>query len=247
MEINELKTTERKSVLITGASSGIGLAIARALADNGYEVYGIGRNFDESSSNPEKFHCVICDITDTDALEKSVNEIRKSHPIDVLINNAGCAYYGFHEELNASKIKEIVRTDLEAPLILTQMLLRDMKANGGSIINISSVTAVSHANPHGAAYGAAKAGLYSFSGSVFEEARKHGVRVTAILPDMTDTDLYRNADFKADDEEGASLSPKDVADAVLFVLSRPEGVVVEELVIRPQLHRIKRKTKNDLH
>ncbi len=244
MEMNELKINERKTVLITGASSGIGLAVSRTLADNGFEVYGFGRNFDdEASSGPENFHCVICDITDTDALEKCVNEIRKLHHIDVLINNAGCAYYGLHEELNASKIKDIVRTDLETPLILTQMLLRDMKANGGSIINISSVTAISHANPHGAAYGAAKAGLLSFSGSVFEEARKHGVKVTAILPDMTDTDLYRNADFEADDEKGASLLPRDVADAVLFVLSRPYGVVVEELVIRPQFHRIKRKNK----
>ena len=243
MEMNENKT-----VLITGASSGIGLAIAKTLADNGYEVYGIGRNFEgEKASHHDCFHCVICDITDTDALKKCVGEIRRERRIDVLINNAGCAYYGLHEELNASKIKEIVRTDLEAPLILTQMLLRDMKAYRGSIINISSVTAVSRSNPHGAAYGAAKAGLLSFSGSIFEEARKHGVKVTSILPDMTDTYLYRNADFEADDEAGASLSPQDVADAVLFVLSRPEGVVIEELVIRPQLHRIKRKKKNEFN
>ena len=238
---------EKKTVLITGASSGIGLAIAMTLADSGYEVYGIGRSFDDTKVYPSCFHCVTCDITDTEALEKCVKEIRRQCRIDVLINNAGCAYYGLHEELNASKIKKIVRTDLEAPIILTQMLLRDLKVNGGSIINISSVTAISHANPHGAAYGAAKAGLYSFTGSIFEEARKHGVRVTAILPDMTDTCLYRNADFEADDEKGCSLSSKDIADAVLFVLSRPEGVVIEELVIRPQLHRIKRKRKNDLH
>ena len=237
MEVNDKKT-----VLITGASSGIGLAIARTLTDNGYEVYGIGRNFDDATlSFSDCFHCVICDITDTDALENCVNKIRSGHRIDVLINNAGCAYYGLHEELNASKIKEIVRTDLETPLILTQMLLRDMKKSGGTIINISSVTALSRANAHGAAYGAAKAGLNSFSGSVFEEARKHGVKVTSILPDMAATDLYRNADFEADDEKGASLSAQDVADAVSFVLSRPEGVVIEELVIRPQLHRIKRK------
>ncbi len=239
-----MEMNRKKTVFITGASSGIGLAIARTLADNGYEVYGIGRNFDDDTKTiSDSFHCVTCDITDDDSLKKCVDGIRKEHHIDVLINNAGCAYYGLHEELNASKIKEIVRTDLEAPLILTQMLLRDMKANGGSIINISSVTAISNANPHGAAYGAAKAGLYSFSKSIFEEARKHGVRVTAILPDMTDTRLYRNADFEAAGETGASLSSQDVADAVLFVLSRPEGVVVEELVIRPQLHRIKRKKK----
>ena len=77
-------------------------------------------------------------------------------------------------------------------MIITNLLLRDLKKNKGTIINISSITA-GKANPHGCAYGATKAGLTSFSHSLFEEARKYGVRVVNLEPDMTDTKLYRNA------------------------------------------------------
>ena len=155
-----------KRVLLTGASSGIGEAIALMLGDMGAEVFGIGRNFKGKETG--SFHQICCDLQDTDALMGIVKEIRKNGTIDVLINNAGCAYYGLHEELDTSKIKEMVRTDLEVPMILTQLLLRDLKQNKGTIINISSVTALAQANPHGAAYGALKAGLRSFSSSIFE-------------------------------------------------------------------------------
>lgn len=80
-------------------------------------------------------------------------------------------------------------------MIITNLLLRDLKKNKGTIINISSITA-EKTNPHGCAYGATKAGLTSFSHSLFEEARKYGVRVVNLEPDMTDTNLYRNADLQ---------------------------------------------------
>lgn len=125
-------------------------------------------------------------------------------------------------------------------MIITNLLLRDLKKNKGTIINISSITA-EKTNPHGCAYGATKAGLTSFSHSLFEEVRKYGVRVVNIEPDMTDTKLYRNADFTVDENEAARLQPKEVADAVLYVLEQREGLVMTDITIRPQLHRIARK------
>lgn len=104
-------------------------------------------------------------------------------------------------------------------MIITNLLLRDLKKNKGTIINISSITA-GKANPHGCAYGATKAGLTSFSHSLFEEARKYGVRVVNLEPDMTDTKLYRNADFTVDENEAARLQPVEVADAVIYVLEQ---------------------------
>ena len=134
----------------------------------------------------------------------------------------------------------MVRVNLEVPMILTQLLLRSFKQKKGCIVNISSVTA-SSSNPHGCAYGATKAGLSSFSGSLFEEARKYGVRVITISPDMTATDLYRNADFKTDEDRDAYLDPQDVAGAVLYAVKQPDHVNVSELTLRPQKHRIARK------
>ena len=134
----------------------------------------------------------------------------------------------------------MVRTNLEAPMIITNLLLRDLKKNAGIIVNTSSVTA-GKSNPHGCAYGATKAGLTSFSHSLFDEARKYGVKVINIEPDMTATNLYRNADFTADEDAEAKLLPEEIADAVWYAVSQREGLVVTDIVVKPQLHRIKRK------
>lgn len=235
---------KKKSAIVTGASSGIGKAIAHRLLEMGYEVYGIGRSFDDAEE--AGLHHIICDLRETREMLSDIKKIAKLPDVEfkVLVNNAGAAYYGLHEELNPEKIQEMVRVNLEIPMIITQQLLRILKENKGNIINISSVTAVS-SNPHGAAYGATKAGLMSFGRSLFDEVRKYGVGVTSVLPDMTDTALYRNADFEADDAADAHLTPDDVADAVEYALSVREGACVPEIIVRPQLHRIKKKKRSN--
>lgn len=194
---------------------------------------------------PAAFHPVVCDLLDTKKLQSVVAALQKEwkqekRTFSLLVNNAGTAYYGLHEELRPEGISEMVRVNLEVPMLLTQQLLRTLKQNHGTIINISSVTAIG-SNPHGVAYGATKAGLLSFSRSLFDEARKYGVRVTAILPDMTDTELYRHADFTADPAMDAHLEAEDVADAVEYALTTRAGTCVPEIILRPQLHRIKKK------
>ena len=257
---------DKEIAIVTGASSGIGAAIAEMLLNLGYEVYGFGRHFPaETESTAESrdtaesghdeaaptaapgstkargvFHPVVCDLLDTNRVLQEIRAIEKQGRLMVLVNNAGVAYYGLHEELNPRKIQEMLRTNLELPLILTQALLRTLKKNHGAVVNISSVTALS-SNPHGACYGAAKAGLSSFSRSLFDEARKYGLRVISILPDMTDTALYRNADFTVGEEAESRLDPAEVAEAVRYALTARPGLVVHEIVLRPQLHRIKRR------
>ena len=194
---------------------------------------------------PATFHPVVCDLLDTKKLPSVVASLQKEwkqekRTLALLVNNAGTAYYGLHEELRPEGISEMVRVNLEVPMLLTQQLLRTLKQNHGAIINISSVTAIG-SNPHGVAYGATKAGLLSFSRSLFDEARKYGVRVTAILPDMTDTQLYRHADFEADPAMDAHLEAEDVADAVEYALTTRAGTCVPEIILRPQLHRIMKK------
>ena len=144
--------------------------------------------------------------------------IAKSTQLHILVNAAGVGYYGLHEELNVKQIQTLVRTNLEVPMILTNRLLRTLKQNRGHIINVSSITAKQN-NPHGCAYGAVKAGL-------------------------TDTDLYRDADFTCAKEAGCYLESEQIAQAVRFLLEQPKGTVIPELTIRPQYHRIARKAKN---
>ena len=198
-----------------------------------------------AAGSPAAFHPIVCDLLDTKKMQSVVAALQKEwkqekRTLTLLVNNAGTAYYGLHEELRPEGISEMVRVNLEVPMLLTQQLLRTLKQNHGTIINISSVTAIG-SNPHGVAYGATKAGLLSFSRSLFDEARKYGVRVTAILPDMTDTELYRHADFTADPAMDAHLEAEDVADAVEYALTTRAGTCVPEIILRPQLHRIKKK------
>lgn len=236
-----MENMNMKAAIVTGASSGIGYAISRKLSALGYEVFGFGRDFDKTEWKAEdNIHSIVCDILDTDKLCAYVKQITAQHQVHILVNNAGVGYYGLHEELNPDKIKKLVRTNLETPMILTQQLLRHLKKNAGYVINISSVTA-GQSNPHGCAYGAAKAGLSSFSHSLFDETRKYGIKVVTISPDMTQTNLYRNADFREGDETESYLLPEDVAGAVEWILSQREGVIVSDVTLKPQLHRIKRK------
>ncbi len=239
------KITNTKAAIVTGASSGIGCAVSQKLCALGYEVFGFGRDFSKTKwHETDKIHPIVCDVLDTAQLCAHVRQIAAQHSVHVLVNNAGVGYYGLHEELSPDKIKRLVRTNLETPMILTQQLLRHLKKNAGYIINISSVTAA-QSNPHGCAYGATKAGLASFSRSLFDESRKYGVKSITISPDMTQTNLYRNADFREGDDTASYLLPDDVADAVEWILAQRDGVIVTDIALKPQRHRIQRKVNKN--
>jgi short-subunit dehydrogenase len=149
-------------------------------------------------------------------------------------------YFGPHEEINTRKLHDIIATNLEAPIILTHLLLRTLKESQGFIINISSITA-KMISPIGAAYSASKAGLSHFSESLFEETRKKGVKVVTIHPDMTKTNFYNNANFKEGEVEESFITGQCVADAVKMILNQREGTVLTDITIRPQKHMITKK------
>lgn len=227
-----------KKAIVTGASKGIGEAVSRMLLKHDYEVFGIGRDFSECSISDERFHPIKCDLLNDEwkQLLKRIN----TKDLRLLVNNAGCAYYGMHETLREDMICEMVRVNLEIPMLFTNACIRDLRENKGMIINIASVSGMESAT-HGAVYGSTKAGLIAFSRSLFEENRKHDLKVACVIPDMTDTDLYRNADFKADNNEGCCLYPEDIADVVENIILTRNGMMVNEVVVHPQYHRILRK------
>ena len=229
---------QKKIAVVTGASSGIGEAAAERISRLGFRVIGIGRSFSEKERG---FEALSMDLRDFGPLREFLRSLRREGEISLLVNSAGVAYYGLQEELGEKALRELIRTDLELPILLTALCLRELKKNRGQLINISSVTARCPA-PRAAAYGAAKAGLLRFGESIFEEGRKAGLRVSTILPDMTESGLYRNADFTVSEEPLARLLPEDVADALEFILTRREGVCISELVLKPQLKGIRKKT-----
>ena len=229
------------NALVTGASSGIGLAISKMLIKHGIHVYGIGRDFKEPI-DAELFTPIVCDMLNTGKLTAGIRALKKEVDFSIVIHNAGVGYFGPHEEQNPAKIHEMTCINLEVPMLLTNLLLRDIKATKGLFVFISSVTA-QKSNTHGCAYGATKAGLTSFARSLFDEVRKYDVRVATIHPDMTQSDFYRNADFNASEDLHASLVPEDVASVVETIINQRDGLVIRDITLMPQYHRIERNPR----
>jgi len=242
-----------KLAVITGVSSGIGKALLLSLHKEGCIIHGIVKSEERKKSltaelsaslSPDAFSRItlhVCDLRHTPEIEAFAQTMHKQHVSpDILILNAGVGYYGPHEELSVKNITELTAVNFTAPLLLTNLFLRDLKAKQGHVLFVSSVTAAKTNNTHGCAYGATKAGVSSFAKSLFEEIRKYDVRVTVLAPDMTQTDLYRNAPFCAAEDTNAALTPEEVADYALFALTARKGLNLTELTMQPQRHRLER-------
>ncbi|ACL75019.1 SDR family oxidoreductase [Ruminiclostridium cellulolyticum] len=230
-----------KTAILTGASRGIGLAIVKRLILMGYKVYGIARSFENTEYSNNNFIPINCDILNTNELQRIIKQIESEETeINLLVNNAGVGFFGPHEQLKINDIQTMIRTNLEAPLILCKLLLRALKKSNGTIISISSVTA-KKISTHGCSYASSKAGLSHFSASLFEEVRKYGVKVTVIHPDITSSNFYDKLDFTYDSESDTVLMEEQTADAVEYILGCSENMVVNDITLRPQKNRIRRK------
>ena len=229
--------------IVTGASSGIGLSIAKKLVELEYKVYGCARDFSQTDFPHECFVQNSCDVTDIPKLTGTIERvIQEERDIRVLVNNAGTGYFGPHETIKPAQLEEMVKTNLLAPLVLSRLLLPTLRETRGAIINIASITALEPSR-FGCAYAATKAALHHFSRSLFVEVRKSGVKVVTILPDITKTPFYEKLDFRPADDPSCYLTPTCVADAVASVLSQREGTVITEIVLRPQKLRVEKKRR----
>ena len=227
--------------LVTGASSGIGLAVAKRLVEMGYDVYGYAREHGKTSFRHTRFTAVECDVTDTPVLlERTEALLRETGGLKILVNNAGVGFFGPHAAMAPERIERMVRTNLIAPMILTRAILKHLEKSQGFVVNIAS-TAALNAGPFGAAYGATKAGLHQFGQALFSEVRKSGVRVVTLYPDMTRTPFYDHADFEPGEDPGTHITPECVADAVAQAVDQREGTVITQFVLRTQRTQVARK------
>lgn len=245
-----------KTALITGVSSGIGKCLLYTLQKEGCLIHGIVKSQERKDAlwaelssvlTSEQLHTItlhVCDLRKPSDMEQLARDFHKAQiSPNIVILNAGVGHYGPHEELSVHAITELSAVNFTAPLLLTNLFLRDLKANHGHLLFLSSVTAAKTNNTHGCAYGATKAGVSSFAKSLFEEVRKYGVRVTVLAPDMTQTALYRNASFCASEDPDAALTPEEIADYALLALTARDGLNLTELTMQPQLHRLERIKK----
>lgn len=173
-----------KVVVISGASSGIGLAIATQLQSHGHHVYGLSRT---APKDPFSFQWIAADITKKETLEAALQTIlTKESRIDVLINNAGMGISGAIEETTMDAIKRLFDVNLFGLIQLTQLALPALRQSHGIIFNIGSV-AGKLTIPFQTFYSMSKSAVHSFSEGLRNELRPLKVRVVAILPGDTRT------------------------------------------------------------
>lgn len=229
-----------KSAVVTGASSGIGLEITKRLLKMDFFVYAVARDFSKSNLEHERLSKIICDLRDSKSLKNTFEDLnKKDKNIHLLISNAGAGLFGLHEELNLNKLEDMMLVNLVAPVLITRILLRQIKENKGYLINISSVTA-KKSSPIAAAYSATKAGITQFGDSLFEEVRKSGAKVVNIHPDMTKTNFYNSLSIKENEDPESYLEPGLIADVVENILNLKSGIITD-ITIRPGKHKFARK------
>jgi NAD(P)-dependent dehydrogenase (short-subunit alcohol dehydrogenase family) len=224
--------------LVTGATRGIGLATARALAAEGCNLILTARDQSalahvsrELASAEIHVHAQPGDVRDphsVDALFRSAR--RQFKRLDILINNAGIAHANLPvEKLPFPVWKDVLETNLDGMFLLTQAALAIMK-RGGTIVNNLSIAA-HRVFPGSAAYNASKHGALGLTNTLREELRPRGIRVIALLPGATDTDIWTTLWPQAPRRK--MMSPATVAKAVVEAILLPANATVETLEIRP--------------
>lgn len=232
------RAAQDKVAVITGGGSGIGLAIAHTLAASGYSVVITGRDLnrlhvaaEELSSAEVQVTAIACDVRDPASVKRLFEEISKRHTtIDVLINNAGIAHgLAPVDQLSVETWKEVIDTNLTGTFLVTRAALPLMRA-GGTIVNNLSVAAL---QPFAgmSAYNASKFGALGFTQALREDLRKRGIRVLALLPGATSTDIW--SQFWPDAPREKMISAETVAQAVLHAVSVAADTAIEEIRIGP--------------
>ncbi len=228
-----------KKALVSGASSGIGKEISKKLLLLGYEVLGIGRDFTKCDIKDEYFHPLVCNLKEKKELHRFLQDYKKED-ISILVNCAGFGKFAPHEELSIKDIEDMIQVNLTAPLLITKTFLRTLKKNRGYIFNICSISGIKQA-PFGAVYGATKAGLRHFGSSLFVEARKSGIKVVNINPDITNTPFFDDLHFGITSDPLSYIDPTCIANIIEEVLNKKNGTVITDMTIEPQLFRIHKK------
>jgi NADP-dependent 3-hydroxy acid dehydrogenase YdfG len=242
------EASTHRVALITGASSGIGAAIARDLGARGYHLALAARRKDVLESVAAEIRTsgggavpLVCDVTKPEQIATCVaHTLTEFGRIDVLVNNAGIMHNGLIAGADVGEWREMIDVNLMGLMLVTHAVLPHMKAAGsGHIVNISSVAGRIITVNNGV-YNVTKWGVNVFSEALRKEVCTDNIKVTVVEPGVVDTDLKEKianpearATFKAFAAALDPLGARDVAGAVAYALDQPPHVAVNEILLRP--------------
>ena len=235
-------TAEPRTILVTGASSGIGRAIAQRLLTQGHTVIGVSRDCSQFKTALANFQPLQCDLADLQALPPAMQALAQQFPaLDAVIFSAGAGRFGSLEEFAYDQIHDLMALNFTSPVFITRALLPFLKTKPRSdLIYIGSEAALKGSRK-GSIYCASKFALRGFSQALREECSTDGVRVCLINPGMVLTPFFDRLAFAPGDDERHYLLPEDVAEAVSYVLNSREHMIIDEINLNPASKVVKKK------
>ena len=217
-----------KSAIVTGASRGIGLAIARKLVGEGVRLGFLCRSRPDVGGE-----FVAVDLADLERIPAAVRELTgRLGTVDYLINNAGIFLEKAIPEIQLADWERVQRVNLTAPFLVAREVLPHMiTRHQGRIINIAS-TAGTQGYLHQSAYCASKHGLLGFSRSLALEVKAHNIHVHVLCPGGVDTDFIKGTYLGERLTGQPMIKPEDIAETVLFLLRQPPNIDLPEMIVR---------------
>lgn len=222
-------------VIVTGASSGIGLATVKLLLQSGYSVLGLSRHFDDAIIDHPNLAVDSIDFADVEALPARFSELadRIDLPVAGVVNNAGLGKIGFLEQLSYDDLQVCMNVNFMSHAMLCKALLPRLKKQGyGTIVFVGSEAALAGSR-QGSIYAASKFALRGFAQSLREECNRAGVRVGIINPGATDTAFFDDLHYRPAASSNTVISPLVVARSIQHMLEVPTGTVIDEINLSP--------------
>lgn len=228
------------TIVVTGASAGLGRRFSRDLVAAGADVFGLARRNDRlvalEDELGDSFTGIECDVSDEQSVDDAFERIGDdAGRIDGLINNAGFGRFGPIDEMSARDFDLLLQVNVRGVFLCSRRAVPVMKRQnaksgfGGHIVNIASIAGLI-GNPEIGAYNASKFGVRGLSESMFKELRSDGIKVTCLFPGSIDTEFFDRADASMTSNP---LTPEHISSTLMHVLRTPENYLISEIVMRP--------------
>ncbi len=228
----------KRTVLVTGASSGIGRAIAKRLLNQGHTVIGVSRDSRQFITPHPNFYPLELDFSHLASLADTAKHLEKTYPsLDTVIFAAGYGQFGTSETFSYRQIERLMTVNFTSVACLTRALLPKLKQQASADVIFIGSEAALRGKRKGSIYCASKFALRGFSQALREECSSSKVRVGLINPGMVNTDFFAELDFAPGDLPQQHLTAEDVAEAVNYWLNSSRYAVIDEINLSP-LHQV---------
>jgi len=229
---------ETRTALITGASSGIGLATASLLLGEGYQVIGLSRRGQVAELEHDSFSSLALDLADFERLDAEIKKVLNAHQIDCFIHAAGQGHFGSIEQFSIDQIETSIRVNLTSAMVVCRSLVPAFRHRGkGRLIFIGSESALT-AGRKGALYCASKYGLRGFCQSLREDCGGDGIQVSLVNPGMVRSPFFDDLSFEPGPEPENAITAQDVAAVIWQIVQSSEDIVFDEVNLSPRVKSI---------